>query len=338
MRELKLLVIVVFVIGVIYWGVEPLAHSVMHPKVSKASYDFKENNKQDIEKLQKDVENLTADLEKAKAENNANSVKLLQEKLDSTNNNLAQLQSLGWVSFNGEKADIQAGLESTQINCLVCHTINSQNLARTSGQTDKEAQDSYFVLPPDLSNSAAVFDLDFLVNFLRDPKFASKLWDKDGFNHPMPAYSWMDEAEVNNIVAYLASIAPEELDNKAVFDQACQRCHDVSYDKVASHTSKENLDAYVGSKIPDLSMMIRSRGADYLHKFINDPQKLLPGTAMPRVGLTEQAEKQVVSYLESVGDSKKAEREALGFKIIIFFVVLSILAYLWKRKIWSDIH
>ena len=30
MRELKILVIVAVVIGVIYWGVEPLAHSIMH--------------------------------------------------------------------------------------------------------------------------------------------------------------------------------------------------------------------------------------------------------------------------------------------------------------------
>ncbi len=52
-------------------------------------------------------------------------------------------------------------------------------------------------------------------------------------------------------------------------------------------------------------MMIRSRGEQYLHDFINNTQKLLPGTAMPRVGLTEAAQAKVVSYIDQVGDSKK---------------------------------
>lgn len=84
--------------------------------------------------------------------------------------------------------------------------------------------------------------------------------------------------------------------------------------------------------------MIRSRSLDYLHTFINDPQKRLAGTAMPRVGLTENAENQVIAYMESVGDSKKDEREALGYKLIIFMVIMGVVAYLWKRKIWHDVH
>ena len=85
-------------------------------------------------------------------------------------------------------------------------------------------------------------------------------------------------------------------------------------------------------------MMIRSRNLEYLHTFINDPQKRLAGTAMPRVGLTQQAEDQVIAYMESVGDSKKAERESLGWKLVVFMVVMGVIAYLWKRKIWHDAH
>lgn len=51
-------------------------------------------------------------------------------------------------------------------------------------------------------------------------------------------------------------------------------------------------------------MMIRAKGEHGLNIFINDPQKLLPGTAMPRVGLSEQAQKQVIAYLEKAGDRK----------------------------------
>lgn len=50
-----------------------------------------------------------------------------------------------------------------------------------------------------------------------------------------------------------------------------------------------------------------------MHDFINNTQKLLPGTAMPRVGLTEDAQVKVVSYLEKVGDSKKKKEKAQEF-------------------------
>ncbi|RDU66753.1 ubiquinol cytochrome c oxidoreductase [Helicobacter didelphidarum] len=62
------------------------------------------------------------------------------------------------------------------------------------------------------------------------------------------------------------------------------------------------------------------------------------GKSMPRVGLTKEAEKQVVNYLETIGDSKKAERDSLGWWIMGFFVLLSVLAYTWKSKIWRDLH
>ena len=36
MREFKALAIIIAVVGVIYWGVEPLAHSVFHPAKAPA--------------------------------------------------------------------------------------------------------------------------------------------------------------------------------------------------------------------------------------------------------------------------------------------------------------
>jgi uncharacterized protein (UPF0262 family) len=59
----------------------------------------------------------------------------------------------------------------------------------------------------------------------------------------------------------------------------------------------------------------------YLETFVNNPQKQLEGTAMPRVGLTEESQDQVVAYLEEVGDSKKAQREELGPKFLIYLIV-----------------
>jgi ubiquinol-cytochrome c reductase cytochrome c1 subunit len=99
-----------------------------------------------------------------------------------------------------------------------------------------------------------------------------------------------------------------------------------------------NLKKYLGTTPPDLSMFIRSRGPEYIRDFVEDPQKILHGTAMPRVGLTKEATEKVVAHLEKVGDRKKDRRNALGPWVLGYFVIFAILAYLWKEKIWREIH
>ncbi len=101
--------------------------------------------------------------------------------------------------------------------------------------------------------------------------------------------------------------------DKATFIEACGRCHDMKYDSFFTPSNQNDLKTYLGSVPPDLSMMIRSRGEQYLHDFINNTQKLLPGTAMPRVGLTEAAQAKVVSYIDQVGDSKKKKEKLQEF-------------------------
>jgi ubiquinol-cytochrome c reductase cytochrome c1 subunit len=59
---------------------------------------------------------------------------------------------------------------------------------------------------------------------------------------------------------------------------------------------------------------------------------------MPRVGLTEKAQNQVISYLEKVGDRKKDERNGLGYKLLGFMVIFTLLAFAWKVKIWKEVH
>ena len=38
------------------------------------------------------------------------------------------------------------------------------------------------------------------------------------------------------------------------------------------------------------------------------------------------------------GDEKKAERESLGIYIMIYFLIFGIFGWLWKRKVWSELH
>ena len=40
MKELKAFLVVIIVTGAIYWGVEPYAHSILHPHVEPANFDF----------------------------------------------------------------------------------------------------------------------------------------------------------------------------------------------------------------------------------------------------------------------------------------------------------
>lgn len=319
LRELKILVFVVIVVGVLYWGVEPLAHSIFNPKTAPADFTFK-------------------DLPKMPTSTNVNNGKTLATTY-----------------------------------CIACHSIEKEGFQATMDHATAAA--AYGVVPPDLSNIGAIYDSNFLANLIKDPVKALKLTHK--FNgdkvFPMTAIPISDQ-DIADVVAYFKSIgeknleaqvlesneyktkldainkknAPnkdeeiaklkEHLTDKEVFLSACNRCHSVKYDNVTALTPDENLMAYMGIKVPDLSMMIRSRGEKTLNKFINDPQKIIPNTSMPRVGLTEVSQDRVIKYLSSVGDSKKEERAFVGKILIGFMIVMTILAYLWKRKIWSRLH
>ncbi|MFV0562531.1 c-type cytochrome [Malaciobacter mytili] len=290
MRELKILAVVVVFTLITYWGVEPFAHSQMHPHVEAADYQFK------------DVDGL-----------------------------------------GGLKGDAANGASLVQANCTACHSINKEGFPPV--MDDATATASYGVVPPDLSSSGKLYNAEYLAAFIKNPAKASKVEHKfvDGRVHPMPSYDWMQPQEIADMVAYLQSIAPEKMTNKEVFTDACQRCHGIKYGdmkggSMAAKTPNEHIKAYMGKLPPDLSQYIRSRGESYLHTFVNDPQKHLEGTAMPRVGLTQEAEQQVVAYMQEVGDSKKAEREALGPKFLIYLVIFAIFAWLWKASKWRDVH
>lgn len=283
MRDLKALLIVAVVTAIIYWGVEPYAHSVMHPKVAPADYSF-----QEMPKL---------------AAGNA-----------------------------------QNGQELVMTNCIACHSIKSEGFEMPMSEID--AANAYGVVPPDLSNAGAMYDSSFLAGFIKDPISATKLNHKfgDAKPYPMPGYDWMSDSDIADMVAYLKAISDKDYTGRVVFEESCARCHSMKYDNIAMGTPPEIIGKYMGTVPPDLSMMIRSRGEAYLHTFINDPQKHLKGTAMPRVGLNEEAEVKLVKYIESIGDSKKEERESLGVKVIIFMIVMSIIAYFWKVKVWREVH
>ncbi len=415
MREIKILGIIVVIVGVLYWGVEPLAHATFHPEVAKADFEFKDlSHNVDVSKGNaergkalvesncvachtlndvgiaggdmavyfrddKEATIFTPDLSTAGA---IYDEKFLANLIIDPANTLHLAHKFPNGDFpmtpyvtdgdlNQEVADIVAYLKSIGSVSLKKQVLESEEFVAKKGNIENstlsegQKQNEIAKLEEGLTNKATFLNACSRCHTMK----------YDGVSSRNIENSTLSEGQKQNEIAKLE----EGLTNKATFLNACSRCHTMKYDGVSSRTTPESLGVYLGSAAPDLSTMIRSKGEHYLEYFINDPQKVsykaiqeaiikkegsLPandkksewqddrdysnlakelgvmpvGLSMPRVGLTHEAQERVVAYLESVGDSKKAERESLGVYLMIFFGVLSVLAYLWKRRIWSEIH
>jgi ubiquinol-cytochrome c reductase cytochrome c1 subunit len=290
MRELKILAVLVVFTGLLYFGVEPYAHTQLHKHVDAPEYTFS------------DVDGL-----------------------------------------KGTTGNAQAGEALVQANCIACHSMEKIGFPKLVDDATSAA--SYGVTPPDLVTSGLLYNADYLAAFIKNPAKATQTEHKfkDGAVHPMPNYDWMSPQEIADMVAYLQSIAPKSVTNKEAFVDACQRCHAIKYGDMlngtmGAFTPDDNIMGYMGAMPPDLSQYIKSRSEQYLHEFINAPQKHLDGTAMPRVGLTKAAEDQVVNYMIEVGDSSRDARNELGPKFLIYLLIFAVFAWLWKAKIWRDLH
>jgi len=292
MKEFKILAVIIAIIGVAYYGIEPYAHHVMHPEPAPANFKFS------------DLKNVDTSLQ----------------------------------------GDAVRGKTQVESNCIACHSIEKEGFPAMMSDADSAA--AYGVVPPDLSSAGHLYETNYLANFIFDPVSASNLAHKypegGAKAHPMPAYNWLPAQDIMDIVAYLQSIPQEALEgkeaHKAAFVDACGRCHSMAYAGIEARTSGDVVKAYMGATPPDLSQYIKSRGHHYLHSFVNDPQILLHGTSMPRVGLTEEAQEHVITYMEEIGDAKKADRESLGWKVMLYMLVFAIFALLWKNKIWKEVH
>ena len=312
MRELKILAVVIFFTLVTYWGVEPFAHSQMHKHVESENFEYK-----DLPEI--------------------------------------------------EKGDVAKGKELVMANCTACHAIKAENMPAPMDAVTSAA--SYGVNPPDLSKVGAIMDPKYLAAFIADPAKASnvahKFTPESGKTHPMPGYGWMSKEDIASMVSYLQDIASkEEVTPKEAYVAACGRCHAARYDgkmigekwtqigqkpkfkyekdslaydiKVLEY--QDHLKAYMGKLPPDLSIIIRARSEEFLETFIENPQTQLPGTAMPRVGLSEEGYKKVMQHLEDIGDPSKPVRDSLGVKFLIYMAIFALFAYLWKQSVWRKLH
>jgi ubiquinol-cytochrome c reductase cytochrome c1 subunit len=232
--------------------------------------------------------------------------------------------------------------------CLGCHNGANMNMGG--------------VIPPNLDHAGAIYDKNYLIALIKDPAMASNVDHKyaDTMMHPMGSVSSMfpDHQSIADVVAYLLEKKAEEVTPKEAFSEACVRCHAMRYAKstqlgdtpkfkhekdALAHKIKvideqDAVKAYMGKLPPDLSMMIRARSEHFMETFVEDPQSQLAGTSMPRVGLSHDGYEKVKAYMTKIGDPSKEKREALGPWVLGYFVLFTLLAFLWKKYQWRDLH
>jgi len=159
------------------------------------------------------------------------------------------------------------------------------------------------------------------------------------------------------------------------------------FDTMAIAMRPEDSARWFNRTPPDLSLIARSRGTDYVYTFLRSfyaaPGKptgadnmVLPGTAMPHVlwqlqgiqrpvfaaagdaersgvqaferfELIRQGElgaeefdsvvRDIVNFLDYIGEPIKRERQQLGIRVIAFLLVFLLIAYMLKKEIWKDV-
>ena len=155
------------------------------------------------------------------------------------------------------------------------------------------------------------------------------------------------------------------------------------FDTMANAMRPEDSARWFGITPPDLSLIARSRGTDYIYTFLRsfyvDPSSptgvdnvVLPGTAMPHVlwqlqgtqravfakdehgaevferfdmarpgelGVEEfdNVVRDIVNFLDYIGEPIKRERQQLGIRVIGFLLVFLLIAYMLKKEIWKDV-
>jgi ubiquinol-cytochrome c reductase cytochrome c1 subunit len=111
-----------------------------------------------------------------------------------------------------------------------------------------------------------------------------------------------------------------------------------------------------GIQAPDLSVMTRAKSNDYIYTFIRGyyqqedgswNNKVLDGTSMPNVleGVRrhatdaefDQLTTDLINFMDYVGEPSKVQRWDLGWKVIVFLLILLLLTYLLKREYWRDV-
>jgi ubiquinol-cytochrome c reductase cytochrome c1 subunit len=157
------------------------------------------------------------------------------------------------------------------------------------------------------------------------------------------------------------------------------------FDTMSIAMDEADAARWFGTAPPDLSLIARSRGTDYLYTFLRSfyidessptgvDNVVLEGTAMPHVlwelqGLQEaryeedpehegeehmvlelaapgtlseeeydEFVRDIVNFLDYIGEPMQLERQRLGIRVIGFLLVLLLISAMLKKEIWKDVE
>jgi len=129
-------------------------------------------------------------------------------------------------------------------------------------------------------------------------------------------------------------------------------------DTITTAMPKEAATKWFGGPPPDLSLVARSKGTDwiytYLRGFYEDESKIfgvnnkvLENASMPdalwslKEGKSEaefdQDVRDITNFLDYVGEPAKLIRTSLGIWVLLFLGVLFALTWLLKKEYWKDV-
>lgn len=134
---------------------------------------------------------------------------------------------------------------------------------------------------------------------------------------------------------------------------------------------KKDAAKWFGAPPPDLTLVARLRGADWLYTFLRSFHQdtsrpfgvnntVFPSVGMPHIlwelegvktasgdmvvpGKLSTAEYDaavgdLVNYLVYMGEPVQAERRQMGIWVLLFLAVFTVIAYLLKKEYWKDVH
>ena len=139
-------------------------------------------------------------------------------------------------------------------------------------------------------------------------------------------------------------------------------------------------EKWFGAIPPDLSLIARSKGADFIYAYLNTYYEddnsrtgynnvAYPNTSMPHIlaglqggqklvldsnnnpvgldkiseGLYSEIEyrnltNDITNFLLYVSEPSKLKRNTMGFLVLLFIFIFTILAYYTKKEFWKDVH
>jgi len=313
MKELKILIVVVFFTLVTYWLVEPFAHSQMHAHVEGKHFTY-----DDLPALDKQGDA-------------ANGKELV----------------MGAGACTGCHAIKAAGIEANMdaVTAASSYGVNPPDLSNVGAIYDAKFLAALIKDPATTLKVSHKFAPES-GKMHPMPQFYGAGGDMDQEIADMVAYLQSIAPKAEEITPKMAFETACGRCHAVKYERWTQMGEKPTFkfkkDEYRFDANvleyQEYLTKYMGKLPPDLSMYYRSRGEHFLATFIEDPQSHLAGTAMPRVGVTAESAEKVIEHLADSADTKRAERESVGINVMIYMFIFALFAYLWKRQIWKDLH